>query len=1328
MSLQTAPDSGLEGARAPKQRDNDPGQTFAPGATRFPLTIAQTPIALDAMALPNSPVANTGDISHIRGRIDTKLFAEAVRRVVAETPALRVSLSYLNGSLYQEFPALDDYALEQRDLSADAQPERSPEAWIERHFWTPRPWNSFPLFHFALLKLSDDHFMFVEKFHHVLVDATGRFQCFQRIACVYDALVQGVEPPPSETPPLTVRVAEDAAYLNSKAYQTDLAYWTKRLDNLPEQLVEADRGKSERGRSGRSRRISHTIAPEEFARLQQAAASVEASVPRLVLALAYVCIARLYGVNDIVIGTPSHNRSTPAAKRSIALAMTAMPFRMAFASDATITGMLKDIASLQMADRRRSRFPFASLLRPNGHREASQGVFDVIVNYIPAMEPVALGGAQVMRSNYSAGFYLPLVIDLRETNDGLGAKLTVAFDPGLVEAEDGARLARCFHFLLTNRADLSRHTIANLPIISDQERRHLLVELNDNDVPVPPDATLASLCAAQARRTPDALAATCGSESITYAQLHARAEKLALHLAAAGVLPETVVGVALPRNIGMIVALLAIHKAGGAYVPLDVSLPAERIAFMVGDAQVSLIVTTKEEAKHLPPTGAAHICLDDPALNGTAAASTSLVAAGPKNLAYVIYTSGSTGLPKGVAIEHRNAVNLVLFHADRIAPGDLGGILFSSSLSFDASIDEIFVSLASGGRLIIVETPLSLPSAPARDAVRVLEAAPSVFEALAKVGGFDLGDRLIRFGGEALSRALVDRVFAASPRARIENSYGPTETTVDATITTVRRDDRGEPSIGKALWNTKLYVLDKNRELLPKGAKGELYIGGAGVARGYINRPELTAERFVNNPFGEGHLYHTGDIVRWRDDGELDFFHRADAQVKINGLRIELGEIERQLETVPEIAQAAAVIHTDDHGIKRIFAFAVARNGGNRPGMPAVSRHLEKRLPKYMTPVALTWVEKFPLTPSGKLDRKALALPAWRAPEKSYRAPSNRGEASLARIWSEVLGIAKIGIDDDFFELGGTSLQAVMIFAKISRMHSFDLPAATMVRAPTIAQQAAVLQEIWRTTDRSLLVTFREKGDGPPLFFVHGGGGGVMYVNDLMQDLRCPNPIYGLHAPPLDGGARLPRRIEEFSTRYIREIRKIQPRGPYNIIGYSGGGTIAYEMARQLRQSGDRVAFLGLIETTTARFRGGAGSIPAPTIADGNDTLFQAAKRAYGNLRKTITKIKYESPNNIRHTVGIAIPHHERDRFFMRWFAKAETLYQPGPYPGSIILFARKETAGSYHSQWASLAAGGVTIRELSVDRHLGIVALPTSRFLAAQIDASLNDQGDPGL
>jgi thioesterase domain-containing protein/acyl carrier protein len=362
-----------------------------------------------------------------------------------------------------------------------------------------------------------------------------------------------------------------------------------------------------------------------------------------------------------------------------------------------------------------------------------------------------------------------------------------------------------------------------------------------------------------------------------------------------------------------------------------------------------------------------------------------------------------------------------------------------------------------------------------------------------------------------------------------------------------------------------------------------------------------------------------------------------------------------------------------------------------------------------------------------------LALPAWRAPERSYRAPSNRDEISLAQIWSEVLGIAKIGIDDDFFELGGTSLQAVMIFAKISRAHGFDLPAATMVRAPTIAQKAVMLKEISRANDGRLLAAFRDKGEGPALFFVHGGGGGVMYVRDLMQDLRCRNPIYGLHAPPLDGSARLPRKIEKFAARYIREIRKVQPCGPYHIIGYSAGGTIAYEIARQLRGAGDTVALLGLIETATARYRSGVRKLPAitPPAADGEENVIalKAIKHLYWKARKAITKLRREAPNEIRHAVGIAIPYDERDGFYMRWFTRAEALYAPQRYPGPITVFTRTETVRLYRFQWTSLAGGGLIIRKLPVDRHLDIIALPTSRFLAAQIDASLNaDQGAPGL
>jgi len=1291
--------------------DSDP---FPPG---LPLTVAQTPIALDAIALPDSPGANTGDIAEIRGRIDVETFAEAVRRLVAETPAIRVSLNHRNGVLRQEFVKLNDYVLEQHDLSGDAQPEQAAENWIEAQFRIPRPWNSFPLFHFALLKIDDGRFLFVQKFHHVLSDAIGRFQCFQRLSFIYDALVRGTEPLPCEPSALAERLAEEAAYLGSKAYQADLAYWNSRLEKLPESLVEIDRSKSARGRSGCPLRASHPISPDAFAHLKEAAASLGSTVPRLALALTYIGLSRLYDASDIVIGTPMHNRASPATKGAIDLAMTVMPFRMTVENDVPIAKLLKDIASKQMADRRRSRFPFASLGR------AGNAVFDVIFNYIPAMEPISLGGAQVVYRNYSAGFYHPLAIDIRETRDG--AVLTVTFDQGLVEADDGSRLARCLHFLLTNPEDRQQHTAATIPLMSEQERDHLLSELNDTCVPVASDATLASLCAAQARRLPDAIAVTCGTQSLSYAQLHAKAETLALHLAAAGVLPEIVVGVALSRSIELIVTLLAIHKAGGAYLPLDITLPADRIAYMVADAKAHLIVTTSEEAKQLSQTGAACINLDDSLLSTAPQAPARLVAARPENLAYVIYTSGSTGMPKGVAVEHRSAVNLALSLLAHTPKGDLDGILFSTSLSFDVSVDQLFMSLAGGGRLIVVDTLLSLPAAPGQHEVRIIEAAPSVFEALLQIEGYRAGTRLIRFAGEALARALVDRILAIDPNVRIENAYGPTEATVYASISKVGPDS-GPPAIGRGLWNTQLYVLDRNMQPLPKGAKGELYIGGLGVARGYLNRPELTAERFVKNPFGEGRLYRTGDIVRWREDGELDYFNRADAQIKINGLRVELGEIELQLETMPEIAQAVAVIHTDDHKIKRILAFAIARDNSNRPDIGTVNSHLHKTLPKYMMPAAITWVEKFPLTQSGKLDRKALSLPQWHGSNRCYRAPSSKEEVSLARIWSQVLGIPKIGADDDFFELGGTSLQSVMIFARISRAHGFDLPASTMMRAPTIALQAALLEEIWRANDRSLLVVFREKGDGPPVFFVHGGGGGVMHVRDLMQDLKCSNPLYGLHAPAVDGAERLPRTIEKFAARYIAEIRKVQPQGPYHIIGFSAGGTIGYEMARQLQKAGEVVALLGIIETNTTRYRDSirqARYDHLRRIASFGTSPAEAVKLILAPMRKAANRLKEKAPGELRHALGLAVPYEEREYFYMRWFRDVEASYTPGPYRGPITLFASQPRLEAYRNMWSDLAIDGLIVRHLpqSPD-HSSVVLLPNSRFLAMQIDASLSE------
>ncbi|HET7085327.1 MAG TPA: amino acid adenylation domain-containing protein [Rhizomicrobium sp.] len=1100
-------------------------------------------------------------------------------------------------------------------------------------------------------------------------------------------------------------------------HEADFAYWKTRLAGFSLALPDPGRGNPERSES-----ISHDIAQEDFARLKSAAAAIGSSAPRMALAMAYVAISRLYGVTDILMGYPLP-RTGRTSTQSVDRPMTVMPFRMNFEHGLTLADFLKTMAATLATDRRHSKLPAKSLRPLTGQQDAGGYFFDAVVQYIPAADDRATGGAESgARSGQPPA---PFLIGIRETPGSQGAELTVTFNPEWIDRDDAARLAGCLYFLLVNPIDLQSQTIGKIPLISDGARHYLLAELNDTNVPVPADATLASLCALQAGRIPDSVAVTHGTQSLTYRQLHAKADALAMRLAEAGVGPESIVGVALPRNIDLIVALLAIHKAGGAYLPLDPSLPGERLAYIVSDARVRIIVTIRPLAEKIPLATASAIFLDDPIPDVSSAVRASpprITVARPENLAYVIYTSGSTGLPKGVAIEHRNAVNFVLCQIAQLGPDELSGILFSMSAGFDFSIDEIFISLAGGGRLIIVENLLALPAAPARDEVRVLDAVPSVFDALLQIGGLPSGVRLLQFGGEALPRSLVNRVLATHPELRIKNQYGPTEATVFATFSRIGAGGAGEPPIGKPMWNVKVYVLDQNMELLPKGAKGELYIGGAGVARGYLNKPELTAERFVKNPFDEGRLYRTGDSVRWRRDGELEFFTRIDAQVKINGLRIELGEIEKQLESLPGIASAVVVVRADAQGNKQLRAFAVPRDIRAPPDPRAVNDALAKKLPRYMVPAALTWIERLPLTPSGKLDRKALSILAEEGPAQTYRAPSNQQEASLASIWSEVLKIPRIGIDDDFFQLGGTSLQASVIFARIAQTYGLDLPATKMVSAPTVAHQAALLKSKSHA-DGGKLIAFRETGDGPPLFFLHGGGGGIMYVREIMRDLACNNPLYGVPAPPLDGTARLPASIAEIAAAYISEIRKVQPAGPYHLIGWSFGGTVAYEMARRLRQSGEAVAFLGLIDTNAGRYNT-AGLRKTAPAGGGRSAIVKTVKHLAWTIGDAMDRAQIAAgkiPNDLRHLLGIAIPHEARTVFYLRKFVGAERAYAPERYPGTITLFTRKGAVAWHSANWSKLAGGSLSIHELPAARHLEILLPENSRFLALRIDQCLS-------
>jgi amino acid adenylation domain-containing protein len=1014
-------------------------------SNKLVLTSAQTAIWLDHVFFSDKPIYNTGQTVAIDAPLDESLFAEAIRRLVQECDALRLAVSLDGDAPRQAARELLSPQVQRFDFSAEENPLASAEAWIEKEFWIPLRWNDFPLFRFALIKLASNRYLWVQKYHHLVIDAFGRQFVTLRVSQIYEELLAKQGQHTAVVASFAEAVATDMEYRNSARYAKDRDYWLNRFSTLPPPLIDGDRRESERAKSGRPSRLRFAVGRHAFARLEGMAKTHGATLFKCLIAIVHVAFSRLYDANDLVFGVPLSNR-TGRFKEAVGLFAQVMPFRVAIDKTMTLSDALDLVDKLLTSDYGHRRFPLpdlGSLLHLS--RQNRYGIYDVSVNYVPTDYGFEFAGAPVRVANISSGFFTPWALTIADLG-GDAFDVTVDYDSGLIEHSEAQRLTDCIKFLLTGNALDFTRPISRLDLMPEEDRRRILADGIGPKVPVPENATLASLFVEQAARTPHAIAAVCGTQTVTYEALCRRAAALAQHLRRAGIGPDGIVGIALPRTLELIVAVLGVHLAGGAYLPLDPSYPAERIDYIVRDAAAPVIVTDSSLAAKLPPTQAQLVRVDQLDWSLEMAAECPISSpAGPQNLAYVIYTSGSTGRPKGVSIEHRNAVNLALWGCSLLDPEDLEGVLFSTSLNFDLSVYELFTTLLSGGRLIVVESLLDLMTMPERDEVRLINTVPSLLDALLKVEGCPSRVRTINVCGEPLSRGLADRVFSTSPHVRLFNFYGPTETTVYSTWSEVRRQDSNSPPIGKPLWNTAAYVLDGNLEPVPRGSIGELWIGGSGVARGYLHAPELTHERFLENPFGPGRLYRTGDLARLRADGELDFLGRNDGQVKINGLRVELGEIESQLEKVPGVGSAVCAIRRDQSGVPRLLAYAVGNEKKPAPSLDEVRVQLERVLPRYMIPSSLTWLPALPLTPNGKRDRKALPAPAEAAAQSQYKAPRNLLEEQIANLWRDVLKVDRVGVTDDFFDAGGDSLQATILILRLDECFGVVLPAEIML-------------------------------------------------------------------------------------------------------------------------------------------------------------------------------------------------------------------------------------------------------------------------------------------
>ncbi len=786
---------------------------------------------------------------------------------------------------------------------------------------------------------------------------------------------------------------------------------------------------------------------------------------------------------------------------------------------------------------------------------------------------------------------LDLTLKLVQTPTGISGYFE--YRPDLFDSATIDRLATHFQTLLESVVANPQQSIRKLPLLTPVERQQLLVDWNQTTVAYPQHQCVHHLFEAQAIKTPTAIAVRFGQDQLTYAELNRRANQLAHHLQSLGVGLDSLVGICVERSVEMVVGLLGILKAGGAYVPIDPNYPDARLSYLLDDSQVNILLTQSRLLPKLPLSLAQAICLDqDWAAIARAQSTNPVSGVSFANLAYVIYTSGSTGKPKGVKIQHKGFANYLNWCIQAYTVDQGSGSPVQSSISFDATITSIFSPLLVGQKVVLLpetnEIEALVELLKSSDNFSLIKITPAHLEMLKYLlppADAPQRTRALIVGGEALLGNNLAFWRDHAPQTKIINEYGPTETVVGCCIYEITTDTclSAAIPIGRPIANTQLYILDRLLQPVPIGVKGELYIGGDGVAQGYWRREDLTAERFIPNLFSDdpaARLYKTGDLARYLPDGNIDYLGRIDDQVKIRGFRIELGEIETILGQHPDVERLVVIVNEDIPTNKRLIAYIVPQPDRS-PQIDSLRNFMASKLPEYAVPAMFMLLKELPLTPNGKVDRSALPTPTSLRTESAVALmfPRDQLELELTQIWERILGVDSIGIGENFFELGGNSIMAVRLLTEIDRVLGCRLPLAKLVQYPTIAELTNILRQQNCSEPWSSVVLIKSGGPKPPLFYLHAIGGSILGTYPLANQLGSEQPIYGLQTPGLDGIEIPLSRIEDMAAHYIKEIQTVQPTGPYFLLGYSFGGFVAFEIARQLNQQGQKIGLLALLDT-----------------------------------------------------------------------------------------------------------------------------------------------------
>ncbi|HYX25277.1 MAG TPA: amino acid adenylation domain-containing protein [Thermoanaerobaculia bacterium] len=1032
----------------------------------FPLSYAQQRLWFLDQLEPGNPFYNLPSAVRLVGSLDEACLGRALSAIVARHESLRTAFPAIQGRPVQRVGPPAPFPLPVVDLAALPEAERRPAARALAQAVVQQPFDlaAGPLLRAVLLRLGESERIFAFALHHIVGDGWSMPILLRELTILYQAFSQGL---PSPLPPLPVQYADfclaERQWLDGEALTPQLEFWRRQLADLPSPLeLPADRPRPQvqtfRGvREG-------VVLPDSVVRGLKELGQREGATLFMTLLAGFLALLHRYsGREDLAVGTPLANRDRVETEGLIGFFVNTLVLRGDLASEPTFQELLVRVRETVLGALAHPDLPFERLveeLKPDRNLAHSPIFQTMFVFQSLAAEARPLTGLSLQPVALESGKSL---FDLTLTLEDTAGRVAGAFEYN-TDLFDGPRIQRMvahFETLLAQAVeDPVGRRIGGLPLLTAAERHQIEIEWTDTSRVHAGSRRLHEWFEDQVARTPEALAVAWGERRMTYRELDSRANGLARALLATGLGREARVGVCLARSTDLVAALLAVWKAGAAYVPLDPAYPEERLAYMLEDSGAEVLLAGAGMAAGLARRTATVIRPEE-VQEGDGGGGAPGLPGNPADLAYVIYTSGSTGWPKGVAIAHASAAALLEWAGEVFSPQDLAGVLGSTSVCFDLSVFELFAPLVRGGAVILAENALELPRLPAARQVTLVNTVPSAMAELVRAGAIPPAVRTVNLAGEVLRRSLVAGIYETPTVERVLNLYGPSEDTTYSTFVQVRRGEGGAPVIGRPLANTRVYVVDAHGGLVPCGVPGEIWIGGDGLARGYLGRPGLTAERFTPDPFATiagARLYRTGDLALWSPAGELEFLGRIDTQVKVRGFRIELGEVEVALERHPTVARSVVMASPDGQSL---LAY-VAGPGTAEVAAAEWRAFLRASLPEHMVPSLFVPLPTFPLTPSGKIDRRALVPPSPRqglAAAPGHVPPRTPAEELLAGIWEGVLGVEGIGAHDGFFDLGGHSLLATQMTSRVREAFAVELPLRTLFESPTLAGFATRIEE-----------------------------------------------------------------------------------------------------------------------------------------------------------------------------------------------------------------------------------------------------------------------------